>query len=232
MSGLRGDTAATPLLALFDLDHTLLSGDSDALWCEFLMTEGVLARAAFEARNAEMARRYEEGSVAAREFCNFHVGTLAGRSPAEWQPVCERFVRSWVLPRIPASAQALVEQHRARGEQLVLTTATNRLLTEATARHLGIDTLIATEVEVVGGVCTGRTAGLLNMREGKVTRLVEWLATQEQGVAALRHATFYSDSINDLPLLAAVGTPVAVDPDARLHAQALAQGWRVLTLER
>ena len=232
MSGLRGDPAATPLLALFDLDHTLLSGDSDALWCEFLMDEGVLPRAMFEARNAEMARRYQAGSVAPREFCDFYVGTLAGRSLAEWRPVCERFVRSRVLQRIPASAHALVERHRARGERLVLTTATNRLLTEATARHLCIDTLIATEVEVVAGVCTGRTARTLNMREGKVTRLVEWLAAQGQGGAALRDATFYSDSINDLPLLAAVGTPVAVDPDAGLHAHALAQGWRVLALVR
>ena len=232
MNAPSDDRAAAARLALFDLDHTLLSGDSDALWCEFLMDEGVLARAQFEARNAEMATRYQAGSVTPHEFCEFYVGTLAGRSPAEWQPMCERFVRGVVLPRIPASAHALVEQHRARGERLVLTTATNRLLTEATARHLRIETLIATEVEVLGGICTGRTAGLLNMREGKVTRLLEWLAVQGQGAGALHDATFYSDSVNDLPLLAAVGTPVAVDPDARLLPHALAQRWQVLTLER
>ena len=232
MTAPSDDRTAVPRLALFDLDHTLLSGDSDALWCEFLMDEGLLARAEFEARNADMARRYQQGSVTPREFCEFYVGTLQGRSPAEWQPLCERFVRSVVVPRIPASAHALVDQHRARGERLVLTTATNRQLTEATARHLRIDTLIATEVEVVNGVCTGRTAGTLNMREGKVTRLVEWLAAQGQGALALRDATFYSDSVNDLPLLAAAGTPVAVDPDARLRAHALAQGWSVLALQR
>ena len=219
-------------LALFDLDHTLLSGDSDVLWCEFLMDEEVLDRAEFGARNAEMARRYAEGSVTALDFCNFYVSTLAGRSPSAWQPICERFVATAVLPRIPASARALVESHRERGDRLVMTTATNRLLTEATARHLRIDTLIATEVEVANDVCTGRPAGVPNMRDGKVTRLHAWLAAQGVPTTALATATFYSDSINDLPLLQAVGVPIVVDPDTRLRAHALAAHWPILELAR
>jgi HAD superfamily hydrolase (TIGR01490 family) len=215
-------------LALFDLDHTLLSGDSDVLWCEFLMQQGVLDRAEFEPRNADMARRYAD----AQEFCDFYVGTLAGRSPEQWQPLCERFLSEVVVPRIPASAHALVDMHRQHGATLVLTTATNRVITAMTARHLGIDTLIATEVALDCGICTGRTSGTLNMREGKVQRMREWLAERGAAPELLAQATLYSDSSNDLPLLGAVGEPVVVDPDARLLAHAQAAGWRVLSLAR
>ena len=221
-----------PRLALFDLDHTLLSGDSDVLWCEFLIDEGRLDRAAFEPRNDEMARRYRDASVTPREFCEFYVSTLAGRTLAEWRPWCERFLAEIVAPLIPTSAHALVESHRARGDRLVLTTATNRVITEATARHLRIDALIATEVEVIDARCTGKTLGTLNMRDGKVTRLHEWLRSQRLPSALLADAVFYSDSSNDLPLLRAVGVPVVVDPDATLRAHALAHAWGVMALAR
>ncbi len=219
-------------LALFDLDHTLLSGDSDVLWCEFLMQQGVLDRAEFEPRNADMARRYADASVSVQDFCDFYVGTLAGRSPAQWQPLCDQFLSEVVAPRVPASAHALVDQHRQQGHTLVLTTATNRVITGMTAKFLGIDHLIATEVELEGGVCTGRTSGTLNMREGKVTRLRAWLAERGLPAMLLAQATLYSDSSNDLPLLGAVAEPVVVDADARLLAHARAAGWRVLTLAR
>ena len=219
-------------LALFDLDHTLLSGDSDVLWCEFLMAEGLLPRAAFEARNADMARRYGEGSVTPAEFCDFYVATLAGKTLAQWRPWCERFLHEVVVPRIPPAARALVELHRGRGDRLLLSTATNRVLTALTAQHLGIGELIATEVEEVDGRCTGRTTGTLNMREGKVQRLLEWLGANGLDAQLLREATFYSDSINDLPLLQAVGHPQVVDPDPRLRAHASAAGWPIRELAR
>ena len=219
-------------LALFDLDHTLLSGDSDVLWCEFLMDEGLLDRAEFAPRNAEMARRYAEASVSAQDFSEFYVATLAGRTPAEWAPLCERFLAEVIAPRIPPAAHALVESHRTRGDRLVLTTATNRGLTGMTARHLGIADLIATEVELVNGRCSGRTAGVLNMREGKVERLRSWLDEQGLPVTLLGEGVFYSDSSNDLPLLQAVAEPVAVDPDAALARHAAAAGWSVLKLAR
>ena len=222
----------TQKLALFDLDHTLLSGDSDVLWCEFLMQQGVLDRAEFEPRNADMARRYADASVSVQDFCDFYVGTLAGRSPAQWQPLCDQFLNEIVAPRIPASAHSLVDEHRQQGHTLVLTTATNRVITGMTAKFLGIDNLIATEVALEGGVCTGRASGTLNMREGKVTRLKDWLAERGLSPTLLAQATLYSDSSNDLPLLSAVGEPVVVDADARLLAHARAVGWRVLTLAR
>lgn len=222
----------TDKLALFDLDHTLLSGDSDVLWCEFLMQLGVLDRAVFEPRNADMARRYADASVSAQDFCDFYVGTLAGRAPAQWQPLCDRFLSDVIAPRIPESAHALVGRHRQLGHTLVLTTATNRVITGMTANFLGIEHLVATEVALEGGICTGRTIGTLNMREGKVTRLHGWLAEQGLSPVLLADATLYSDSSNDLPLLGAVGEPVAVDPDARLLAHARSMGWRVMKLDR
>ena len=217
-------------LALFDLDHTLLSGDSDALWCEFLLGRGLLDAQTFAACNAQMAQGYREGSVTPQAFCEFYVSTLAGLSRTQAEPLRQAFLNEAVLPRIPASARALVEQHRTQGDTLLLTTATNRFLTELTARHLGIEHVIATEAEEVQGRFSGRTRGTLNMREGKVVRLREWLLQQGLDQACLARATFYSDSINDLPLLRAVGSPVAVDPDSQLAAHAQALGWRVLRL--
>ena len=224
--------AAVIGLALFDLDHTLLSGDSDALWCEFLMQHGVLVRADFEARNADMAERYHAGTVTPAAFCDFYVSTLAGRTPQQWQAWRQRFLSEVVAPLIPPSAHELLESHRRRGETLVLTTATNRFITELTAQHLGVSQLIATEAELVDGAFSGRTQGTLNMREGKVTRLLGWLAAQGLPATELKRASFYSDSANDLPLLRAVGHPVAVDPDNTLQAAAASAGWPVLRLRR
>jgi HAD superfamily hydrolase (TIGR01490 family) len=218
-------------LALFDLDHTLLSGDSDMLWCDFLIDHGLLD-GSFRARNTEMLRRYTAGTVTPVEFCNFYASTLAGRDAAFWQPWRERLLTDLVQPRIPADARALLRRHREAGDTLVLTTATNRVITELVARDLGVDHHLATEVEVIDGLYTGRTHGVLNMRIGKVDRLRAWLAEQGLDESALKHATFYSDSINDLPLLSAVGHPVVVDPDERLRSAALRNRWKVIHLER
>ena len=221
-------------LALFDLDHTLLDGDSDTLWCQFLIDEGLLDRASFEPRNQAMERDYRAGVVGVQAFCDFYVGTLAGRSRADWLPLRERFWHERVQPLLHHGTAALLAGHRARGDLLVLSTATNRFITELTAQGLGIAHLIATEVAWANSVCTGRTEGVLNMREGKLTRLQHWLAARGLDDAgqqrALAEAWFYSDSSNDLPLLGAVGHPVVVHPDARLRAHAQARGWPVTSL--
>jgi len=219
-------------LALFDLDHTLLSGDSDVLWCEFLIAEGLLDRADFEPRNRRMAERYARGIATPAEFCGFYAQTLAGARPDAWQGLRERFLGDVIAPRIPAASRELVERHRTAGDRVVLTTATNRYLVELTARSLGIDDLIATEVEVVAGAFTGHNTGVLNMREGKVERLRQWLEGKGLPATVLANAAFYSDSKNDLPLLLAVGHPVAVDPDEVLAEHASRAGWPVLKLAR
>lgn len=216
-------------LTLFDLDNTLLSGDSDVLWCEFLMARGVLERAAFAARNAAMEARYRLGTVGTQEFAHFYLGTLAGRTPAECEPLRREFLAAEIVPRIPQAAMQLVQRHLGAGDLVVMTTATSRFITELTAAHLGIDHLLAIEPELADGVFTGRSRGTLNMREGKVARLHEWLAARGEELRACR-STAYSDSINDLPLLQTVDEPVAVDPDAQLAAVARERGWRVMRL--
>ncbi len=232
MSAHGATATAAPLLALFDLDGTLLAGDTDELWCAFLIEEGILDRVTFEAANRDVAERYARGAITPAEFCAFYAATLAGRSAAEWAPLREHFVAAAIAPRLGEAALALVEQHRAAGDRLVLTTATNRFLTEPIAARLCIADLIATELEVIAGRFSGRNAGVLNMREGKVTRLNGWLADQGLGADSLAGATFYSDSINDLALLSVVARPVAVDPDSRLEAEAARRSWPVLRLDR
>ena len=216
-------------LTLFDLDHTLLQGDSDVLWCDFLITNGVLDAAGFSQRNSDMEARYRDGSVGVDEFANFYVGTLTGRSMAAWEPLRQRFLETVIVPRISNAARELVQRHLDAGDLVVMTTATNRYITELTAWHFNIEHLIATEPEIADGGFTGRTQGTLNMREGKVARLHQWL--QRRGHCFEHFQSMaYSDSINDLPLLEAVQQAVAVNADARLAALAAQRGWRCITL--
>ncbi len=218
-------------LTLFDLDHTLLSGDSDVLWCEFLIARGVLDGVEFGARNAEMERRYKAGTVDAKEFADFYVGTLAGRTAEQWEPLRQEFLATHIVPRVPQSAIDLVNRHLDAEDLVVMTTATNRFITELTALYFSIEHLLATEVQSTAGVFTGRTEGTLNMREGKVQRLVEWMAAR--GHCAQEFvSTAYSDSINDLPLLEWARHPVVVDPDTRLASVAAQRHWPVLRLSR
>lgn len=216
-------------LALFDLDHTLLSGDSDVLWCDFLIAQGVLDAQAFAVRNADIEARYQAGTISVEEFSNFYVSTLAGRSPVQWEPLRRQFMATQIQPRLPQAALDLVQGHLRAGDLVVLTSATNRFLTELTAQYLGIGHLIGTEPELVDGVFSGRTQGVLNMRAGKVTRLHDWLRARGQTLRDF-HSLGYSDSMNDLPLLEAVDEPVAVDPDARLGAIARERGWKLMHL--
>ena len=217
-------------LTIFDLDHTLLSGDSDVLWCEFLMNQGVLDRASFAPRNRVMESQYKAGTVSALAFSQFYLSTLAGHSPAFWQPWRQRFLGEVIAPRIPAAARSLLLQHQLAADLVVMSTATNRFITELTAAHLQIEHLIATECAVgTDGCFNGAIAGTANMRQGKVERMHAWLAARGQSLTEFE-SRFYSDSINDLPLLLAVQEAVAVDPDARLRAEALARGWQVMSL--
>jgi HAD superfamily hydrolase (TIGR01490 family) len=218
-----------PRLTLFDLDHTLLSGDSDVLWCDFLMGKGFLDRSVFAARNADMEARYKAGTVGVQEFANFYIGTLVDKSPADWEAVRREFLATQVVPRIPDAAMQLVRTHLAAGDLVVMTTATNRFITELTAAHFGIEHLLATEPEVANGIFTGRSTGTLNMREGKVERLHRWLDARAESLDRF-HSTAYSDSINDLALLEAVNEAVVVDPDPKLAAIAQQRDWRLLRM--
>ena len=220
-------------LAIFDLDHTLLDGDTDTLWCDYLVDHGHLP-AQWRATNQQLALQYRAGSIEPAAFSHFYAQTLSQFAPAQLLQVRHAFTQQEILPRIKPGAFPLLEHHRSLGDTLVLSSATSHFLCCLTAQHLGIEHVLGTELEVgANGHFTGRTQGMLNMREGKVARMRTWLAEQGADPAAiLAHSTFYSDSINDLPLLLEVGYPVAVDPDAQLHAQALEHQWPVRTLYR
>ena len=211
-------------LALFDLDHTLLDGDSDQLWCDFLIDKGMLDNAIFSAKNEAMARDYKTGAVNVQVFCEFYIGTLTLKSPVEWEPLRQEFLSDWVAPRLCAGGKAHIKTHQDNGDRVVMTTATNRFITELTAKHLGVQDLIATDPDMQQGLFTGKTAGVLNMREGKVTRIKMWCKEQKIEWAQLE-TWGYSDSINDLPLLEAVTHATVTQGDVKLRAEAAKRGW-------
>lgn len=216
-------------LALFDLDHTLLDGDGDDLWCNFAVRHG-LVDAGLSRQNAQMGEAYRDGQVGVDAFSAFYASLLMDRTPAFWSSWQDRFLVEEIRPRLPAAARALVELHRAEGHTLVLTTASNSVIAERSAAELGFRHWLATDLELEAGVYTGRVRGTPNMRGGKLVRLRAWLAEQGFADELLAGAWFYSDSINDLPLLSAVGRPVAANPDPMLRAHALAHGWRTVQL--
>lgn len=214
-------------LAIFDLDHTLLTGDSDYLWGRFLVENGHVDGETYERRNKIFYEQYVDGTLDIHEFCRFAFTPLT-QNPLEtlhrWR---EQFIRERIEPIVAPLAPALLERHRVQGDRLLITTATNRFITEPIARLLGVDTLIATDPELVDGRYTGKVAGTPNFRDGKVKRLQAWLSQQAQ---APQHISCYSDSHNDLPLLLMADRPVAVDPDDRLRATAIERGWPVISL--
>jgi HAD superfamily hydrolase (TIGR01490 family) len=191
------------------------------------MEQGLLAREPFASRNQDMARQYKAGTVDVQAFCEFYVGTLNALSAAQWQPWRELFFEQSVRPRLARGGCEQVQAHRSAGHCVVMTTATNRFITELTAAHLGIEHLIATEPQILEGRFTGKTHGVLNMREGKVERLHAWLARWGLHLSDL-HSTAYSDSLNDLPLLESVTAPICTQPDEALERIARERAWPVL----
>ncbi len=215
-------------LVLFDLDNTLLAGDSDFEWAQFLIEQGVLDREVYEARNQQFYDQYKAGTLDIYEFLDFQLKPLSRHPRAVLDAWHREFMARKIRPLIRDSARALVERHRA--DMRVVITATNSFVTAPIAREFGIGHLIATEPEQRGGEFTGNTVEVPCFREGKVTRLESWLAGQGMTMASFDESWFYSDSLNDLPLLARVTHPVAVDPDATLRAHAEQHGWPVISL--
>ncbi|MCK5769794.1 HAD family hydrolase [Algiphilus sp.] len=214
-------------LAVFDLDHTLLRGDSDYLWGEYLVEQGLVDGPAYKARNQAFYEAYMAGTLDIAAFCAFSFEPLVQWGHAHLAPLRARFVDERIAPLVAPGAQALLDGHRGRGDRLVITTATNRFVTEPIAALFGIEDLIATDPEVRDGRFTGRIAGTPNFREGKPERLRKWI--RDQGMEG-EPMTCYSDSRNDIPLLEMADTAVAVDPDDALAAVARERGWALLSL--
>ncbi len=217
-------------LALFDLDNTLLSGDSDFEWSQFLIEQGVLERELFEIKNLTFYEQYKAGTLDIDEFLEYQLRPLSRHSRHVLNAWLEEFVQQKVLALIGTPAKNLVAQHRNAGDICVIITATNSFVTAPIARQFGVEHLIATEPEHKNGEFTGQLADIPCFREGKITRLESWMAQRGWDWNSFNQSYFYSDSLNDLPLLGKVKTPIAVDPDATLRAHAARQGWRIISL--
>lgn len=219
-------------LALFDLDNTLLAGDSDYEWGQFLVDRGVLDAAEYEAQNREYYAQYVAGTLDIHEFLGFALRPLARHEPDDLARWHADFMRVRILPMISEPARALVARHLTAGDLCAIVTATNSFVTRPIAAEFGIAHLIATEPESVNGRFTGRVAGTPCFREGKIERVADWLAGLGLALRNFASSTFYSDSHNDLPLLERVSNPVVVDPDPQLDAEATLRRWRVITLRQ
>ena len=217
-------------LALFDLDNTLLAGDSDFEWAQFLIEQKVLDREVYEARNRSFYEQYKAGTLDIHEFLDFQLKPLSRHARRVLDGWHEQFMRDKVRPMMGRPAQELVDTHRAAGDVCVIITATNSFVTAPIARAFGVEHLIATEPEQRDGEFTGGVAGVPSFREGKITRLAQWMAERGWNWDSFADSTFYSDSLNDLPLLGLVKRPVAVDPDDTLRAHAERHGWRIISL--
>ena len=217
-------------LALFDLDHTLLSVDSDYEWGQFLIETGVLDRDFYESENRRYYEDYKAGRLDIHEFLGFALAPLARFTRTQLDAWHAAFMERKIRPMIRGKGRELIARHAAQGSLCAIITATNAFVTAPIARDLGVAHLIATEPEIVGGRFTGRPLGLPCFREGKIARLEQWLASLGKNWGAFSASRFYSDSHNDLPLLEKVTHPVAVDPDDLLRKIALERRWKVISL--
>ncbi len=214
-------------LALFDLDNTLLAGDSDYLWGVFLAEQGLVDRDYYERENERFYQEYKQGHLDIHEFLRFSLHPLSEYEPRRLHALHRRFMAEKIEPIIPSAALSLLETHRELGDTLLVITATNAFVTAPIAKHLGVEHLLATQPEMHGGRYTGRISGIPCFQEGKVEMLRQWL---EQHGEVLDNSHFYSDSHNDIPLLETVSNPVAVDPDDQLLEYAMTRDWPVISL--
>ena len=217
-------------LVLLDLDNTLLSGDSDFEWAQFLIDQGVLDREVQEAKNQEFYEHYKAGTLDIHAFLDFQLRPLARHGRAELDTWHEQFMAARIRPMIAPPAVDLVRRHIGEGALTAMVTATNSFVTGPIAREFGIAHLIATVAAHENGRFTGKPRGLPAFREGKIKRVEAWLESMGLWWGSFERSFFYSDSLNDLPLLAKVSHPVAVDPDETLRRHAEKLGWSVISL--
>lgn len=214
-------------LAIFDLDNTLIAGDSDHSFGEYLADIGWVDPEQSRLANDRFYQQYKEGTLDIYEYSAFALAPLVGKSPDQLQRLQADFLAEKIAQMELPKARALIEDHRQQGHDLLIITATNRFVTSPIARWLGIEEMLATEPEIIDGHYTGKVVDTPCFQEGKVTRLNQWLESYQ---GQFNGAYFYSDSFNDLPLLNRVDQPVAVDPDDVLRSHAEQAGWPVISL--
>ncbi|MCV6610361.1 MAG: HAD-IB family hydrolase [Amphritea sp.] len=214
-------------LAIFDLDNTLLNGDSDHAWGEFLCEKGVVDSEVYREANDYFYVQYKNGTLDIMEFLEFALKPLTENEPDTLQQLHDEFMQTKIQPMMLDKAATLLQKHRDQGDFLLIITATNRFVTGPIAEQLGVDDTLATDPEQIDGRYTGKVAGTPCFQDGKVKRLHAWL---ENNSHSLESSYFYSDSINDKPLLDLVTNPVAVDPDELLKQAAEENGWPIISL--
>ena len=217
-------------LALFDLDNTILAGDSDYNWSRFLIQEGYLDGAIHAEKNEKFYADYKAGTLDIYAFVEFQFKPLARNPRSILNQLLKKYVEEVIKPMITEKAYALVRKHREEGDLLIVITATNSFITKPIAALFGIENLIGTDPEEQDGEFTGKVSGLPSFKEGKVTRLEAWLKNKNLSLADFKKSYFYSDSHNDLPLMQKVTHPVAVDSDDILTEYANSKGWPQISL--
>lgn len=214
-------------LVIFDLDNTLIAGDSDYSWGEFLVNRNLVDQGHYKTINDKFYADYENGCLDIFKYLEFSLTALVGLSQNKLNKLHRQFMEEMIEPLKLPKAARLIEQHRLAGDRLLVITATNRFIAEPIVKSLGIEELLAADPEIVDGFFTGRIVGIPTYQHGKVERLNSWL---QQNNETLDGSYFYSDSINDLTLLLEVANPIAVDPDDALRKEALRRDWEILSL--
>ena len=217
-------------LAIFDLDNTLLNGDSDYNWSLFLIKKGILDQSIYEQQNEEFFKDYQTGSLDIDAYAEFQFKPLRENERFFLNDLRDEYVATIIRPMITEKAKDLVNEHRSQGDQLLIITATNSFITKPIAALFGIEELIGTDLEEINNQFTGKIKGVASFQEGKVTRLNQWLDEKHLTLAQFDKTFFYSDSKNDLPLLKIVSHPVAVNPDATLNAEAKKNNWPIMSI--
>ena len=216
-------------LALFDLDNTLLAGDSDYLWGVFLVENGLVDAGIYEEANERFYKQYAEGELDIHEFLNFSLNPLSQIATETLDELHQAFMEKHIRPLMTKIGQDTVNQHKQAGDTTIIITATNSFVTKPIADAFGVEYLIATEPEIIDGNYTGKGDGVPSFQQGKITRLNDWMIKNNK---SFMESTFYSDSHNDLPLLEIVDNPIAVDPDDTLRDVAEERNWQVMSFRR
>ena len=215
-------------LVIFDLDNTILNGDSDYSWINFLINENYVDKHEYEKRNQYFYDQYYEGNLDYDEWAEFALSTMKGKTPFDLEKLLSKFLSTVIEPMINIYALRLLHKHHHDNDIMLLASATNSVLVEPIARRLGFENIVATEVEIIDGVYTGKVYGRPALGQGKLTKVEEWAA--QNNIKDFKDAIFYSDSINDLPLLSEVGVPIAVNPDDQLRNLSIKNNWEVIDL--
>ncbi len=211
-------------LALFDLDNTLLAADSDYLWGVFLAEKGLVDPHSYDEANQRFYKQYKAGTLKIDEFLAFSLKPLSQHPVKILNALHKEFMQKYIYPVMTSKGQKQIQYHKDQDDTVVIITATNRFITQPIAEAFGVETLIATEPEIVNGQYTGNVEGIPCFQHGKIERLKQWLEASNHDI---NKSWFYSDSHNDIPLLEKVTTPVAVDPDQRLRKTAEKRGWQI-----